>query len=190
MSKDKVALEKRLSTFDQVHGLLDDALTLLTMGEEERDETTWAEGHAALLSLQKRLARLELEVLLSGDADANNCYLSVNAGAGGTEAQDWTEMILRMYVRYAERRGYRCTLMEESQGEEAGLKSSNNSHGGGFTGTVRAQKSQNIPNVDIERNIGQNPSIPESVGHPLHGNRNRHNGHTVSRFFWHTPLLD
>jgi peptide chain release factor 2 len=66
---------------------------------------------------------LELEVLLSGDADGNSCYLSVNAGAGGTEAQDWTEMILRMYTRYAERRGYRCSLMEESAGEEAGLKS-------------------------------------------------------------------
>ncbi len=123
ISKDKVALEKRLSTFDQVQGLFDDALTLLTMGEEERDDATWAEGQTALLSLQKRLARLELEVLLSGDADANNCYLSVNAGAGGTEAQDWTEMVLRMYTRYAERRGYRCTLMEESAGEEAGLKS-------------------------------------------------------------------
>jgi peptide chain release factor 2 len=116
-------LEKRLSTYQGGVRDFDDANTLLAMGEEENDETTWTEGQTALLGLEKELARLELEVLLSGDADGNSCYLSVNAGAGGTEAQDWTEMILRMYTRYAERRGYRCSLMEESAGEEAGLKS-------------------------------------------------------------------
>lgn len=77
----------------------------------------------AAIDLAEEAKRRETESLLSGEADSNDCYLEVNAGAGGTEAQDWTEMLLRMYTRWAEAHGYKVTLMESSEGEQAGLKS-------------------------------------------------------------------
>jgi len=82
-----------------------------------------AEAEAVLQRLHEEAARRELESLLSGEADGNDCYLEVHAGAGGTEAQDWAEMLLRMYVRWAEAHGYKVEWLEESGGEEAGLKS-------------------------------------------------------------------
>ena len=82
-----------------------------------------AEAEAALSALRERLGRLQLESLLSGEADANDCFLEVHAGAGGTEAQDWAEMLLRMYTRWAEAHGYKLEWIEESPGEEAGIKS-------------------------------------------------------------------
>ena len=82
-----------------------------------------AEAEATLTALKGRTAAAELETLLSGEADANDCYLEVHAGAGGTEAQDWAEMLLRMYARWAEAHGYKVEWLEESPGEEAGIKS-------------------------------------------------------------------
>jgi peptide chain release factor 2 len=102
---------------------LDDALTLIELGEAEKDPDSVAEGEAGLKALQKRARQVELEALLSGEADANDCFLEVNAGAGGTEAQDWAEMLARMYARWAEQHGYKVEWLEESVGEEAGLKS-------------------------------------------------------------------
>jgi peptide chain release factor 2 len=96
---------------------------LAEMALEEDDEATLAEAEAALLALKGRLARLQLESLLSGEADANDCFLEIHAGAGGTESQDWAEMLLRMYTRWAEARGFQLEWIEESPGEEAGLKS-------------------------------------------------------------------
>jgi peptide chain release factor 2 len=87
------------------------------------DAAVVADAEAALEKLRAEAARRELESLLSGEADANDCYLEVHAGAGGTEAQDWAEMLLRMYVRWAEGHGYKTEWLEESGGEEAGLKS-------------------------------------------------------------------
>jgi peptide chain release factor 2 len=102
---------------------LDDALTLIELGEAEGDQGTVAEGEAALRRLAEKAEKRQLETLLSGEADANDCYLEVHAGAGGTEAQDWAEILLRMYVRWAEQHGYKVEWLEESPGEEAGLKS-------------------------------------------------------------------
>jgi peptide chain release factor 2 len=82
-----------------------------------------ADGEATLERLKAEVAKRELESLLSGEADANDCYLEVHAGAGGTEAQDWAEMLLRMYTRWAEQHGYKVEWLEESAGEGAGLKS-------------------------------------------------------------------
>jgi peptide chain release factor 2 len=93
------------------------------MGEAEGEATLVADAEAALEKLRAEAARRELESLLSGEADANDCYLEVHAGAGGTEAQDWAEMLLRMYVRWAEAHGHKTEWLEESGGEEAGLKS-------------------------------------------------------------------
>ncbi|MFO1037767.1 MAG: peptide chain release factor 2 [Geminicoccaceae bacterium] len=102
---------------------LDDAVGLAELAEEENDEGTIAEIQADLERIHSEVARLQLESLLSGEADGNDCFLQVNAGAGGTESQDWAEMLLRMYVRWAEQHGYKVEWIEESEGEEAGLKS-------------------------------------------------------------------
>ncbi len=96
---------------------------MIELGEAEGDETIVAEAQAALHKLRAEAQRRELESLLSGEADGNDCYLEVHAGAGGTEAQDWAEMLLRMYVRWAEAHGYKVEWLEESGGEEAGIKS-------------------------------------------------------------------
>jgi peptide chain release factor 2 len=100
-----------------------DTLELIELAEAEGDEGMVADGVAALRRLAEEAKRREIESLLSGEADANDCYLEINAGAGGTEAQDWAEMLLRMYTRWAEQHGYKTQLLEESEGEQAGIKS-------------------------------------------------------------------
>jgi peptide chain release factor 2 len=102
---------------------LEDQVGLAGLAEEEGDEETLAEAEAALATLKATLERLQLESLLSGEADANDCFLEIHAGAGGTESQDWAEMLQRMYTRWAEAKGYKLEWIEESPGEEAGLKS-------------------------------------------------------------------
>jgi len=102
---------------------LRDSIALIQMGEEEGDVGIVAEAEATIIALRKETEKRQLESLLSGEADGNDAYLEVNAGAGGTEAQDWAEMLLRMYVRWAEGRGFRTVLLDKSYGEEAGIKS-------------------------------------------------------------------
>jgi len=122
-------LRERTRLVEQIDGIravereLDDAATLIELGEAEDDQATIEEGGAHLAQLKARAARKELEALLSGEADGNDAFLEVHAGAGGTESQDWAEMLLRMYVRWAERKGYKVEWLEESGGEEAGIKS-------------------------------------------------------------------
>jgi peptide chain release factor 2 len=100
-----------------------DALELVELAEAEGDADTADAAVADLIALSEEAKRREIEALLSGEADQNDAYLEVNAGAGGTEAQDWAEMLLRMYQRWAEKRGYKAVLTEQSDGEEAGIKS-------------------------------------------------------------------
>lgn len=100
-----------------------DALELTALAEMDGDEAMVAEGIAALTQLAEEAKRREIESLLSGEADANDCYLEINAGAGGTEAQDWAEMLQRMYTRWAEQHGYKVRHLEASEGEQAGIKS-------------------------------------------------------------------
>jgi peptide chain release factor 2 len=102
---------------------LEDHAGLAELADEEDDRDTLAEVEAALAALKHRLDHLQIESLLSGEADANDCFLEIHAGAGGTESQDWAEMLLRMYARWAEAHGYKLEWIEESPGEEAGLKS-------------------------------------------------------------------
>ncbi|MCS6932336.1 MAG: peptide chain release factor 2 [Acetobacteraceae bacterium] len=114
---------------DQVEGVkrleaqVRDSLDLIELAEAENDTAAADAAVADLQRLAEEAKRREIESLLSGEADANDCYLEVNAGAGGTEAQDWAEMLLRMYTRWAEKRGYKVTLTERSEGEQAGIKS-------------------------------------------------------------------
>jgi peptide chain release factor 2 len=100
-----------------------DNVELIAMAEADGDAAMAAEGLAALRTAAAEAKRREIESLLSGEADANDAYLEVNAGAGGTEAQDWAEMLARMYTRWAEQHGYKMQLMEQSEGEQAGIKS-------------------------------------------------------------------
>jgi peptide chain release factor 2 len=102
---------------------LEEQLELIELGETEGDAGVVVEAEGKLEALRAVVAKRELESLLSGEADGNDCYLEVHAGAGGTEAQDWAEMLLRMYVRWAEAHGYKTEWLEESGGEEAGIKS-------------------------------------------------------------------
>ncbi|HEY8289476.1 MAG TPA: peptide chain release factor 2 [Acetobacteraceae bacterium] len=100
-----------------------DALELIGLAEADGDEAMTAEAVASLRGLAEEAKRREIESLLSGEADANDCYVELNSGAGGTEAQDWAEMLMRMYMRWAEQHGYKAELLEESEGEQAGIKS-------------------------------------------------------------------
>ena len=100
-----------------------DALELIELAEAEGDAAMVADAMASLQAAAEEAKRREIESLLSGEADANDCYVELNAGAGGTEAQDWAEMLMRMYMRWAEQHGYKVQLMEESEGEQAGIKS-------------------------------------------------------------------
>ena len=114
---------------DQIEGVarlqqdVRDALDLIELAEAEGDAATADAAVADLKALAAAAKRREIESLLSGEADANDAFLEVNAGAGGTEAQDWAEMLRRMYTRWAEKRGYKVTITEESEGEQAGIKS-------------------------------------------------------------------
>ena len=121
--RERDALEDRLNAIGRMELDLADQLTMIELGEAEKDDKTVAEAEAALKRLKAEVARRELEALLSGEADANDCYLEVHAGAGGTESQDWAGMLMRMYVRWAASHGYKVDWIEESEGEGAGIKS-------------------------------------------------------------------
>src|ERR1700750_81929 len=121
--QERTSLEDSLEGIGKVERELEDNIGMIELGEAENDEGVVAEAEAALKALKKEVARRELEALLSGEADRFDSYLEVHAGAGGTESQDWAAMLLRMYTRWAERHGFKIEYLEETQGEEAGLKS-------------------------------------------------------------------
>ena len=121
--QERTALEDRLTSIGRIERELDDQLTMIELGEAEKDQKTIAEAEDALRKLKTEVARREMEALLSGEADPNDAYLEVHAGAGGTESQDWANMLLRMYTRWSEKHGFKVEFLEETQGEEAGIKS-------------------------------------------------------------------
>jgi peptide chain release factor 2 len=123
LMRERQQLEASLASFDRIERERDDAIALAELGEEESDEAAVAEGDAALRKLRQEAHTLEVEALLSGEADANDSYVEIHAGAGGTESQDWAQMLMRMYVRWAEARGYKAEIIGEHYGEEAGIKS-------------------------------------------------------------------
>ena len=121
--QERTSLEDSLGGIGKVERELEDNIGMIELGEAENDETVVAEAEAALKALKKEVARRELEALLGGEADRFDSYLEVHAGAGGTESQDWAAMLLRMYTRWAEKHGFKIEYLEETQGEEAGIKS-------------------------------------------------------------------
>jgi peptide chain release factor 2 len=122
--RERNRLDAAIKSVDGIQQELADAVELIEMGEAEGDQSIVAESEGSLKELATRAERARVQALLSGEADANDCYVEIHAGAGGTEAQDWANILLRMYARWAERRGYKVEWMEESPGEEAGIKSS------------------------------------------------------------------
>ncbi len=121
--RQRTSLEKTLGDFRRMERDLDDNITLIELGEAEDDDASVSEAEAALARLDGEVQKKSIEALLSGEADGMNTYLEVHAGAGGTESQDWASMLLRMYLRWGERRGFKVKLIDESPGEEAGIKS-------------------------------------------------------------------
>ena len=119
---EKNNLETALTNFKEMQSALNDLTGLAEMAEEEGDETVVAEVMQQLEELKQQARRGELEALLSGEVDANDAYLEVHAGSGGTEAQDWAEMLLRMYSRWAEAHKYKVEYVEETEGDVAGIK--------------------------------------------------------------------
>jgi peptide chain release factor 2 len=116
-------LQEAVHSFENYSGTLEDAELLLEMADEEKDEETEAEVAQSLDSLEKRLSSFEIECMFNGEHDASNAIVSINAGAGGTEAQDWVSMLLRMYLRWAEERGFPTEIVDSLPGDEAGIKS-------------------------------------------------------------------
>ena len=123
LMQDRQALVDALETHDSIQAELSDNIELIEMGDAEGDADIVTEAETSLKALKKRAAKKELEALLNGEADANDTFLEINAGAGGTESCDWANMLARMYVRWAEKRGYTVELQSEQSGDEAGIKS-------------------------------------------------------------------
>lgn len=116
-------MEASINGYRELSQELQDCKDLIEMGEDEGDQATIDDAEAQLVSVQARAAKKQLESLLSGEADPNDAFIEINAGAGGTEAQDWAGMLLRLYTRWASAHGYSLDVLEESNGEEAGIKS-------------------------------------------------------------------
>ena len=133
--RERTMLEDRLGSLAKIQRDLDDAATLVELGEMEGDADTENEGLAQLRALKAEGERRQLEALLSGEADGLDSYVEVHSGAGGTESCDWARMLLRMYVRWGERRKFEVEVIEETSGDEAGIKSAtivvkgHNAHG-------------------------------------------------------------
>jgi peptide chain release factor 2 len=121
--QERNALDDQIKSIGRIEQEIDDQIMLIEMGESENDQATVEEAEAALKQLKLEAARRELEALLSGEADPLDTYLEVHAGAGGTESQDWASMLMRMYTRWAEQHGFKVEWLEETEGEEAGIKS-------------------------------------------------------------------
>ena len=116
-------LESRIGTVQRLEQTISDSVELIELGELEGDQSVVNDAETHIQRLQPEIAKLETETLLSGEADSNDSFLEVHAGAGGTESQDWASMLTRMYTRWAEKQGYKVELIEMHDGEEAGIKS-------------------------------------------------------------------
>ncbi|MHA7870974.1 MAG: peptide chain release factor 2 [Hyphococcus sp.] len=117
------ALESQMNAIGEIDQELTDLIDLAELAGEENDEASLKETEDLLTALRDRARKAEIEALLSGEADANDCFVEIHPGAGGTESNDWASMLLRMYVRWAEQHGYKVDVIEQQAGEEAGVKS-------------------------------------------------------------------
>ncbi|MEM9267465.1 MAG: peptide chain release factor 2, partial [Pseudomonadota bacterium] len=123
LMRERQTLSDAIDAFKEIEQGLQDNVDLIELGEAEDDAEVVAEAEESLVGLKVLAAKRELEALLDGEADGNDTYLEINAGAGGTESCDWASILARMYVRWAEKRGFKVELMSENPGDEAGIKS-------------------------------------------------------------------
>ncbi|HBV92894.1 MAG TPA: peptide chain release factor 2 [Pantoea sp.] len=123
LGKERASLEAIVQTLDQMSQGLEDVQSLLELAVEAEDEETFDEAVAELDVLEGKLGELEFRRMFSGEYDSADCYIDLQAGSGGTEAQDWASMLMRMYLRWAEAKGFKTEIIEESEGEVAGIKS-------------------------------------------------------------------
>ena len=121
--RERTRIENLITNFRRVETGFNDALEFHEMAEAEADETMVAEARQTLDAYVKEIGEMELEALLNGEADANDCFIEIHPGAGGTESQDWAFMLFRMYLRWGERRGFKTEIIDEQAGDEAGIKS-------------------------------------------------------------------
>ena len=121
--RERQRLDDAVGSYKRLDQELADTVELIAMGEEENDAEVVTEAEAALVAIVKEAKKREVEALLSGEADGNDAFLEIHSGAGGTESQDWAQMLLRMYTRWAEQHGYKVDLIESHAGDEAGIKS-------------------------------------------------------------------
>ncbi|MEQ8402074.1 MAG: peptide chain release factor 2 [Roseitalea porphyridii] len=135
MMQERQRLEEMITAIRGFDQALEDNVELIELGEEEGDDETVAEAEKAIRDLEGQIEKRQIEALLSGEMDANDTFVEIHSGAGGTESQDWANMLLRMYTRWAESHGFKVELQEYSAGEEAGIKSAtllvkgHNAHG-------------------------------------------------------------
>jgi peptide chain release factor 2 len=123
LGKEKKALASIVETLTQIDQQLTDSIELFSMAREENDDPTLEAIEADTKTLAEQVAQLEFRRMFNNPADPNNCFIDIQAGAGGTEAQDWASMLLRQYLRYCERKGFKAEILEESPGDVAGIKS-------------------------------------------------------------------
>src|ERR1051325_4792340 len=134
-------LKAQIDPLEAILKGIDDVRALYELADEAGDADSLAEADKMLAELETKGERIELQALLGGKNDPLNCFFQIHAGAGGTEAQDWAEMLLRMYLRYAEQRGYKAELVDMSPGEEAGIKSATIEVSGAFAyGYLKSEK--------------------------------------------------
>lgn len=122
-NKELADLENKVKELDSFNKSIEDIFAMIELGVEMEDEDTQAEAQNEIDILEKKIEKLQLETMLTGEYDSNNAILTLHAGAGGTEAQDWTDMLFRMYRRYAEKSGYQVEILDYLAGDEAGTKS-------------------------------------------------------------------
>lgn len=140
LGKEKRELELVVTTLNAVEQSIQDSRDLFEMAREENDDDTLLGVEADSLDIEKRVAEMEFRRMFSGAMDANNCFIEFQSGSGGTEAQDWASMLLRMYLRYCERKGFKVEVLEESEGDVAGIKGASIKVSGDYAyGTLRTE---------------------------------------------------
>lgn len=140
LNQERSFLEKSLTDYNDLNSRTEDAIVLFEMAMDAKDEDSFEEVMREITDLESIYEDLELKTMLNGETDSNSCYISINSGAGGTEACDWANMLLRMYSRYAEKNGYKVEVMEMTEGDSAGIKSVTLSIQGPFAyGNLKAE---------------------------------------------------
>jgi len=140
LGKEKRALELVVHSLQSVENSLNDSRELFEMAREENDDDTLLSVDADTQTIEKQVAEMEFRRMFSGELDANNCFIEFQSGSGGTEAQDWAAMLLRMYLRYCERKGFTVEVLEESDGDVAGIKGASIKVSGDYAyGTLRTE---------------------------------------------------